>query len=92
MTAALFLTSLILFYVRGSGAFKQVTRHLLLLLLTLAFFGIFVDMLHSAVKMAKMAWKVRYLLGVVEDGGEMVVMSFIAWYVFLLNSRVGKSA
>jgi len=86
MSAAMLLTSLILPYVRGLGAFKQVTRHLLLLLLVLAFFGIFVDMLHIAL----MEWKVRYLLGVWEDGGEMVAMSFIAWYVFLLNVRDGN--
>jgi len=84
MVAALLLTSLILFYVRSQSTFKQATRHLLLLLLALAFFGIFVDMLHSALKME---WEVNYLLGVVEEGGEMVVMSFIAWYVFSLNVR-----
>ena len=86
MAAALLLTSLILFYVRGLGAFRQVTRHLLLLLLALAFFGIFVDMLHVT---AERGSKVYDLLGAVEDGGEMVVMSVVAWYVFLLNVRDG---
>ena len=87
MAAALFLTPLIFFYVRGSGTFKQVTRHLLLLLFALAIFGIFFDMLHVAVNMGK---KVYFLLAVVEDGGEMVVMSFIAWYAFLLSLRDGN--
>ena len=86
MSAALLLTSLIFPYVRGLGAFKQVTRHLLLLLLALAFFGIFVDMVHIAL----MGWKASYLLGVVEDGGEMIVISIIAWYVFLLNVSEGN--
>ncbi len=86
MIAALFLPSLILFYVRGVDAFKRVTRHLLLLLLALAFFGIFVDMLHIALK----GRMISYWWGAVEDGGEMVVMSFIAWYVFLLNVRDGN--
>ena len=53
-----------------------ITFLLLLLALDLAF--IFVHL-----------WKVRFLLGVVEDGGEMVVMSLIAWYVFLIYYRDG---
>lgn len=28
-----------------------------------------------------------FLLAIVEDGGEMVVMSLIAWFVFLLPER-----
>ncbi len=87
IAAALFLAPLALFYVRGSGVFREVSTYLFLLLVALAFFGIFVDMLHVAVKMG---WKVRFLLGAVEDGGEMVVMSITAWYVFLLNSRNGN--
>lgn len=74
------------FYVRGVDAYKQVTKHLLILLLAVAFFGIFVDMLHTALKLGG---RVKFLLGFVEDGGEMVMMSFIAWYVFLLNIRKG---
>ena len=87
MSGALLLTLLAWFYVRGSDAFKQSTKHLLLLLLLVAFFGIFVDMLHTALKMGR---TVNFLLGVVEDGGEMIAMSFVAWYVFLLNVREGN--
>ncbi len=87
IAAALFLSPLAWLYMRESHAFKEVSKHLLLLLVGLAFFGIFVDMLHVAIKMG---WKVRFLLGVVEDGGEMVMISIMAWYVFLLNSRGGN--
>ena len=31
------------------------------------------------------------LLAVVEDGGEMVVMSVIAWFVFLLSERLYRN-
>jgi len=86
MSGALLLTLLAWAYVRGSDTFKQSTKHLLLLLLALAFFGIFVDMLHVALRMGR---QVRLLFGVVEDGGEMIAMSFIVWYVFLLNAREG---
>lgn len=84
--ATAFLFALILPYLHSTVAFKQVTRHLLLLLFTLAFFGIIVDMLHIVFRQ----WKyIEALSGIVEDGGEMVVMSSIAWYVFLLNARSG---
>lgn len=43
-------------------------------------------MLHIALKIGRI---VHLLLGVVEDGGEMIAMSFIVWYVFLLNVREG---
>ena len=43
-----------------------------------AFFGIFVDMLHVALPDVPG-------LAVLEDGGEMVVMSLIVWYVFNLE-------
>lgn len=84
MSCMLLLTLLSWFYARGSDTFKQSTRHLLLLLFTIAFFGVFVDMLHSALKMGG---KVNFVLGVVEDGGEMVAMSIAGWYLFLLNIR-----
>jgi hypothetical protein len=89
IAATVFLIPLALFYARGLGAFKEVTRQLLWLLVALAFFGIFVDMLHVAINMG---WKVRFLLGVVEDGGEMVVMSLMAWYVFLIYYRDGHAS
>ncbi len=87
IAATLFLIPLALFYVRGPGAFKRASEHLLLLLVALAFFGVLVDLLHVAVKLG---WKVTFLLGVVEDGGEMVVMSIMAAYVFLLYGRDGN--
>jgi hypothetical protein len=85
IAAALFLAPLALFYIRGSDASREVSKYLFSLLVALAFFGIFVDMLHVAMKVG---WKVRFLLGVVEDGGEMLVMSIMTWYVFLLYGRI----
>ena len=86
IAGASFLALLAIFYVTGSRAFRKSSRHLLLLLMALAFFGVFIDLLHVAVDMG---WRITWLLGVVEDGGEMVVMSLMAWYVFLLNTRDG---
>jgi hypothetical protein len=86
IAAIVFLVSLAFIYVSETGGFRMASRHLLLLLFALAFFGIFVDMLHVAVDMG---WRVTWLLGVIEDGGEMVAISLMASYVFLLNARGG---
>jgi hypothetical protein len=86
IAAVVFLSLLALFYSSAAGGFRKASRHLLVLLVALAFFGIFVDLLHVAVKMG---WKITWLFGVIEDGGEMVAVSFMAAYVFLLNSRDG---
>ena len=89
IAATVFLIPIAWFYARGLGAFKEATKQLLWLLVALAFFGIFVDMLHVAIDMG---WKVRFLLGVVEDGGEMLVVSLMAWYVFLIYYRDGHTS
>jgi hypothetical protein len=88
MAAAIVLSCLLFFYIRGLADFKKATRHLLLFLVAIAFFGIFIDMLHVALEMG---WKISFLLGTLEDGGEMFVMSFVTWYVFLLHVRDGNS-
>lgn len=87
MAGAFFLSPLALFYARAQSMFKEVTRHLLILMLGLAFFGVVVDLVHIAVNVGR---RTGLLIGAFEDGGEMVVMSFMAWYVFLLNLRTGK--
>ncbi len=45
--------------------------------------GVVVDMIHIVVPLGT----VSFILGVVEDGGEMLVVSLILWYIFLLNVR-----
>jgi hypothetical protein len=56
---------------------KKVSQILFLNIAILAFFGVFVDMVHSALALRG--------LGLIEDGGEMIVMSTIAWYVYKLK-------
>lgn len=84
--AVVFLVPIALLCRRGFDEFRQASKHLVVLLVALAFFGIFVDMLHVAIDMH---WKITFLLGVVEDGGEMLVISLMACYVFLLNDSDG---
>ena len=89
ISMVLLLALICFFYLRGSSMFKNITRDLLVFLLVIAFFGVFVDMVHSAVKLG---WKVSFILGIVEDGGEMIAISMVAWYVFLLNIRKGHAS
>lgn len=87
ISSALLLSLIGLSYLHGSNMFVKVTRDLIVLLLIIAFFGVFIDMVHSAIKLG---WTVNKILGIIEDGGEMIGMSFVAWYVFLLNIYNGQ--
>ena len=82
----IFLLPVAVFYWRGTQAFKDVSKYLVALLAALAFFGILIDMVHVAVNMG---WKVAFVLGTIEDGGEMVVMSITTAFVFFLRYRNG---
>ncbi len=73
-------------YFRGSTNFKTITNDLLVLLSVFACFGIVLDMVHVAVKHELL----YYILGIIEEGGEMIAISLVAWYVFLLNISEGR--
>lgn len=88
IAAALLLSPLILLYRRGAPAFRQVTRHLISLLLLLAFFGIFIDMLHVIFQ----GGNLEIVLVVLEKGGEMAVISLIVGYTYLLNTTTSLGA
>ena len=66
-------------YVHCKRVQKKVSRRLFILVLLLAFFGVVVDMLHVA-----LPWR-ESVLGIIEDGGEMLIMSIIVSYVFYLE-------
>lgn len=84
--ATLLLSPIAVFYARGSSGFKFVSRCLFLLLIALAFFGILIDMLHVAIDQG---WKVSFLLGAVEDGGEMIVMSVMTAFALFVYRQGG---
>ncbi len=70
---------LMLAYRKGTDTFKSTSHDLALLVFILAGFGIAVDMLHSIFSFNR---KIKFLFGIIEDGGEMITVSFILWYVF----------
>ena len=60
---------------------KRVSKNLFFLLIMLSFFGVFIDMLHIAIPWATSIW------GLIEDGGEMIVISVILWYSFGIETE-----
>lgn len=76
--AATFLALIGLAYYRSDSDTRSFSRSLLAMLVALAFFGVLVDMVHVMVK--QRSW--QFALEIIEDGGEMVVMSVIVWAVF----------
>jgi hypothetical protein len=89
VTASVMAASFLLFiiataYRSGDRLFRQVSRNLIKMLVALGLFGVVVDLVHNAVKFPV----IQPLLGLLEDGGEMVVMSVIASFVVLLSERL----
>ena len=72
-----FVAVLLMTYRHGQHESRRITRVLLSMLLILAFFGVVVDMVHILFLEVPLG----SAFGVVEDGGEMLVMSLILWYV-----------
>lgn len=73
-------------YVKGAREFRKMSNDIFLFLAALGFFGLIVDVA-TVLKL-----QVLVGLGIVEDGGEMVVVSLILWYVFRLAMNNGKPA
>jgi hypothetical protein len=73
-------------YLRSPHAFKKISNDMLLFIVAWGFWGMFTD-LAAAIKLGPL---VKIGSDIVEDGGEMVVVSLILWYVFLLAIRKGK--
>jgi len=80
-------------YQKGSLLFRNVSKDLFILLFILVFFGVGMDMIHMIIidKVPEsMLRGVNSLLGLFEDGGEMVSMSLILWYTYFVMLKDGK--
>ena len=78
-------------YWHSNPRFRKVSMDILLLLAGLAFFGVALDMLHVMVYNVEAlgSWASIFgeAIGLIEDGGEMLVMSLMVWYLFLVADR-----
>ncbi|QJR79463.1 hypothetical protein CA267_000940 [Alteromonas pelagimontana] len=84
-TGLILLVPLIFSIWKGSNVFRKTSLDIFFLIGLLVFFGVVVDMFHIALHLS---WGGSYLLGLIEDGGEMISVSLLAGYVFL---RTGNS-
>lgn len=82
-----FLIFIAIAYRFGDRMSRETSRYLIIMLFALALFGIVVDMIHIIVFQSP---SLEPLLAVVEDAGEMLVMSVIAGFVFLLPKRLSQ--
>lgn len=72
-------------YFRSSKDTKKASNDLFILLAIFGFFGIIIDMLHIIVG----NFKGNFIFGTLEDGGEMIVLSFICCYLINLVEQKG---
>jgi hypothetical protein len=78
-----FAVLLALVWWRADESFRRDSRELALLVGGLAVVGVVLDMLNMMLRVPLLAG----LIGVLEDGGEMVMMSLICWYTYRLFLR-----
>lgn len=82
MLGLIVFTPLFYFYFKSSHpALKIMSQDLFMLFIVMLFFGIGVDVFHD---MAETGTVLNGVLGLVEDGGEMLAMSLITWYTWTM--------
>lgn len=74
-------------YRNGSSLFRKLSLDLTIGLTGLIFFGMGMDFLHAAIDLGR---TVGHVLGSIEDGGEMIVISLIVWYLAVVLIQKGK--
>lgn len=74
-------------YWRGTQAFRNVSKDLLILVGIMTFFGAFIDAAEIGVDLGLF---IKETLGLIDDGGEMIVVSVMLWYVFRLAIHNGQ--
>ncbi len=87
IVAAAFLIGGILAYKYSTVSARKSSTILLGMTLALAFFGVGADLINIAIKPEglKMALlSTTFLPGAIEDGGEMIVVSVICWFMYTL--------
>lgn len=80
IVALVFLTLITLTYRFADSTCRKVSQDLIMMILALAFSGIILDLFHIAASSPIL----DPILMLLEDGGELVIMSFIACYVLSL--------
>lgn len=80
IVVGVFLTLITVTYRFGDATSRKVSKHLIMMMFALAFCGVILDLFHIAASSPSL----DPILMLLEDGGELVIMSFIAAYVLSL--------
>lgn len=83
----IFLLLMSFTYLLADSSSKGASNKILILLALLAFFGVVIDMIHIVIRSTLGMHFFYDFMGLVEDGGEHIVMSIITWSVFTLISN-----
>lgn len=87
LVALVSLMILIPAYLRADSTERWVFQRLLLLIMVLAFFGVFIDLVHVAAMSVLQGFD---WIAVLEDGGEMLTITFIIAFLIRLTVGNGK--
>ena len=82
-----FLPAFALAYRASSAATRRNAATLFEFVMALAFFAVVVDLLHAL----HLPYALRHSIGAVEDGGEMMAVSGMFWYVYCLANQSIKA-
>ncbi len=75
---------LILPYLKSERTIKQICHHFFVLIGGLLVFGVVFDM----IQIMFMKYELMFnIFGIIEDGGEMIIISIFCWYVYLLTEQ-----
>lgn len=77
----LFIPMLGIFYYWSDRSTRTVSIYVILMVVVLGLFGVVLDLVEVTVARPTFSYSLR----IIEEGGEMVVMSFITWFVFRLS-------
>ncbi|OKH37524.1 hypothetical protein NIES2119_12495 [[Phormidium ambiguum] IAM M-71] len=80
IVVVVFLTLITITYRFGDATARKVSKHLIMMMFALAFCGVILDLFHIAASSPGL----DPILMLLEDGGELVIMSFIAGYILSL--------
>jgi hypothetical protein len=84
ISSGLFFAALIgIVYIYSTDNTRKICRNLLWILAVFAFFGVVVDAIHAMLHDTRL----YVIVGILEDGGELLPISVICWYVFRLLRR-----
>lgn len=76
-------------YRKGDAQFNQKSKRIIALLLLLVFFGVVMDQAHR-LHLISSNWKREFIVGIIEDGGEMLTASCLLGYLFISYLKRNK--